>query len=56
VGDDVNRVKLFAPFERRRHLPRCWPPRIKQDRVDFGAQVSKDCLQIGNGRIDEEKF
>jgi hypothetical protein len=56
VGDDVNSVKLFAPFERVRHLPRCWPPRIKHDGIDLGTQVSKDCFEIGNGRIDEEKF
>jgi hypothetical protein len=56
VGDDVNRVKLLVPIERSCHLPRCWPPRIKHDGINLGAQVSKDCFEIGNGRIDEEKF
>jgi hypothetical protein len=52
----MNRVKLFAPFERGRHLSRCWPPRIKHNRMDLGAQVSKDCFEIGNGRIDKQEF
>jgi hypothetical protein len=56
VGNNVNRGKLFAAFERGCHLPRSWRPRIEHDSADLGPKVSKNCLEIGNGRIHEEKF
>ena len=44
------------PFQRRCYLALRGPPCIEHDGVDLRPQISKDRLNISNGRIDEEDF
>ena len=56
MGDNVHSVESSVPFQRRCYLALRGPPCIEHDGVDLRPQISKDRLNIRNGRIDEENF
>ncbi|ESY90214.1 hypothetical protein X738_30785 [Mesorhizobium sp. LNHC209A00] len=56
MSDDVDGVEPFVRCKRGCDLPRCRPVAIEHDSTDFGPQVAKNRVEIGDRRIDKENF
>ncbi|OBQ79334.1 hypothetical protein A9K71_29465 [Mesorhizobium sp. WSM3873] len=56
MRDDVDRVQLFVPSQRRSHLRRRRLTAIEQDGLDPRPHVAQNSLEIGDRRIHKENF
>ena len=54
VGDDVDRVKTVAAVERGGDLLRHRAGGVEEDRLDLGAQVVEDRLDVRDAGVDED--
>ena len=54
VGDDVDRVKTVAAAERGGNLLRHRAGGVEEDRLDLGAQVVEDRLNVRDAGVDED--
>ena len=54
VGDDVDRVKTVATAERGGNLLRHRAGGVEEDRLDLGAQVVEDRLNVRDAGVDED--
>jgi len=56
MGDDMHGLEVPEPFESRSDLPCRRLKTIEHDRPDFGSQVAKNGLDVGDRRIHKEDF
>ncbi|WP_246677825.1 MULTISPECIES: hypothetical protein [unclassified Mesorhizobium] len=56
MRQDVHRVEPFVPRERGGNLPCRRSAAIQHYCLDFGSQIAKDGLEVGDRRIDKKNF
>jgi hypothetical protein len=54
VGDDVHGVEAVTAGNGRRDLMRGRADGVEEDRLDLGAQMAEERLDVGDAGVDEE--
>ena len=54
MGNDVHGVEVATAGDGRRDLARGRADGVEEDRLDLGAQVAEERLDVGDAGVDEE--